>query len=221
MAVKEKTLLLEDGSVKREKGNCLMKKAYAQKRTRSHISLQSGVDTSLTDKSRNQSDADRLNKIMTNYFSQEWSAAYEQNELPDTLSDFGKAVKTAFGTTVVPVTPTQERFNEFNGVYLPSNKNKVYINTKSNVGFINVVGHENINKAIVGEIKNGKVIPRENRGSERPARAGGRNLRNSGIQIFYHGTAGAPITATPDTQHADNTGEWRDRSNRAATEESA
>jgi len=103
-----RTIPLEGNPVKPEKGNGLMKKVYAQQRTRSHISLQSGVVTALTGKSRNQSDADRLNKVMANYFSQEWSTAYEQNELPDTLSDFGEAVKATFGATVVPITPAQD-----------------------------------------------------------------------------------------------------------------
>ena len=54
---------------------------------------------------------------------------YEHNTLPGALSDFGQAVQTAFGTRVVPVTPTEKRFSIFNGVYV------VYVNTQANVGY--------------------------------------------------------------------------------------
>lgn len=56
--------------------------------------------------------------------------------------EFNEAVQTAFGTRVVAVSPTAERFNEFNGIYVPSNRKTVYVNTQANVGFVNIAGHE-------------------------------------------------------------------------------
>jgi len=42
----------------------------------------------------------------------------------------------------MPVIPTKERFDLFNGGYLPQNKDVVYVSTKANKGFINITGHE-------------------------------------------------------------------------------
>lgn len=44
-------------------------------------------------------------------------------------TDFREAVQAAFGTEVVAVRPTSQDGIEFNGFYIPSNKNTVYVNT--------------------------------------------------------------------------------------------
>jgi hypothetical protein len=52
-----------------------------------------------------EQDSDKLNKVMASYLGEpEWSNAYEQNQLPDTLLGIRDAVKTAFGARLPAVT---------------------------------------------------------------------------------------------------------------------
>jgi len=91
-------------------------------------------------RSEDQSAALRLNMQLRNEFGDKWNDAYYQSELPDSLSGLDEAVKKAFGREIVFVTPTDDRFNIFNGVYIGGNT--LFINSASNTGFINIVGHE-------------------------------------------------------------------------------
>ena len=65
--------------------------------------------------------------------------AYAQNKLPDPLLGFGKAVEAAFGRRIIGITPTEARFDQFNGINYRGN---LYVNLAGNVGFINIAGHE-------------------------------------------------------------------------------
>lgn len=91
----------------------------------------------------NQSTAKALNATLVNYgLGQDWENAYEAVKLPDTLSGVREAVQAAFGRDVRPVAPTESRFNIFNGVYIPSQPDAVYVNVAADVGFLNIAGHE-------------------------------------------------------------------------------
>lgn len=91
----------------------------------------------------NQSTAKALNATLVNYgLGQDWSNAYEAVKLPDALSGVRAAIQTAFGRDVRPIAPTAAKFNIFNGVYIPSQPNAVYVNVSADVGFINITGHE-------------------------------------------------------------------------------
>ncbi|MEO6146922.1 MAG: hypothetical protein ABIT70_07695, partial [Sulfuriferula sp.] len=90
--------------------------------------------------SNDQASANKLNSAMVSYFkNSDWSHAYDQVQLPDNLHGLEQAVKAAFGTEVVAIVPTAQRFNAFNGI---NHGGTNYINVQSNRGFINVVGHE-------------------------------------------------------------------------------
>ena len=91
----------------------------------------------------NQSSAKALNDTLVKYgLGQDWSTAYEAVKLPDALSGIRDAIQVAFGRNVRSVAPTAARFNIFNGVYLPSRPGDVYVNAASDVGFVNIAGHE-------------------------------------------------------------------------------
>lgn len=91
----------------------------------------------------NQSTAKALNATLVNYgLGQDWNNAYEAVKLPDALSGVRAAIQTAFGRDVRPIAPTAAKFNIFNGVYIPSQPNAVYVNVAADVGFINIAGHE-------------------------------------------------------------------------------
>jgi len=64
----------------------------------------------------------------------EWGNAYAQNKLPDSLSGFGEAVEAAFGREIIGITPTEARFDLFNGINYGGN---LYVNLNGNVGFGN------------------------------------------------------------------------------------
>lgn len=94
-------------------------------------------------RSTDQSPADALNRAMVNYgLGRKWEHAYEAVELPDALSGIREAVQVAFGRDVRSVAPTAAGFNIFNGVYLPSRPDDVYVNVAADVSFINIAGHE-------------------------------------------------------------------------------
>ena len=91
----------------------------------------------------NQSTARALNAKLVNYgLGQDWNNAYEAVKLPDALSGVREAIQTAFGRDVRPVAPTAAKFNIFNGVYLASQPDAVYVNVAADVGFVNIAGHE-------------------------------------------------------------------------------
>ena len=91
----------------------------------------------------NQSTSRALNAKLVNYgLGQDWNNAYEAVKLPDALSGVREAIQTAFGRDIRPVAPTEAKFDIFNGVYIPSQPNAVYVNVAANVGFINIAGHE-------------------------------------------------------------------------------
>ena len=91
----------------------------------------------------NQSTAQALNDTLVRYgLGQDWSDAYAAVKLPDALSGVRQALQTAFGRDVRAVAPTADKFNIFNGVYIPSRPNDVYVNVAADVGFVNIAGHE-------------------------------------------------------------------------------
>jgi hypothetical protein len=84
-----------------------------------------------------------LNSALVKYgLGAEWTNAYEAIELPDALSGIRQAFQVAFGRDVRPVAPTAARFDIFNGVYLPSQPQTVFVNTQAKPGFVQVAGHE-------------------------------------------------------------------------------
>lgn len=90
-----------------------------------------------------QSQAKSLNvTVVKHKFPQYWSNAYEAVKLPDALSGIRDAVQAAFGRDVRPVASTAAKFDIFNGIYLPSHPGDVFVNVASEVGFINIAGHE-------------------------------------------------------------------------------
>ena len=89
-----------------------------------------------------QAKAKSLNEALASYLGKEWSNSHEAIELPDSLSGIRQEIQIALGRDVQPVVPTDERFNIFNGVYIPSQPKTVYVNANSEVGFIQVAGHE-------------------------------------------------------------------------------
>jgi len=91
-------------------------------------------------RSKDQSHALRLNMALSNEHGSEWNDAYYESELPDSLSGFAKAVESAFGRKIVYVTPTSEKFDLFNGVYIGGGV--VYVSSTSEANFLNIVGHE-------------------------------------------------------------------------------
>ena len=91
----------------------------------------------------NQSTAKALNTTLVKYgLGQDWENAYEAVKLPDALSGIRQALQAAIGRDVRPIAPTADKFNIFNGVYIPSQPDAVYVNVASNVGFLNIAGHE-------------------------------------------------------------------------------
>jgi hypothetical protein len=77
---------------------------------------------------------------MARYFEDAaWELAYVQTELPDDLHGFQRAVKAGFDRELVGVTPTEQRFNGFNGVNYGG---KLYVNLHGDIGFIHTAGHE-------------------------------------------------------------------------------
>ena len=95
-------------------------------------------------KAADQSPAQSLNRAMAQYYqNDEWKGAYDSVELPDSLSDVGKAFSAAFGKSLEPIAPTSPKYDLFNGVYIGgSRSNSLYVNVNSNVGFLQVGGHE-------------------------------------------------------------------------------
>jgi hypothetical protein len=98
-----------------------------------------GRDTGAA-RSADQSDADLLNTTLSNYGLP--GENYEQVELPDTFSGIAEAFETAFDTEIVTVQRTDGEQGIFNGVRIKRNPGKIYVNTRSDVGFVNVAGHE-------------------------------------------------------------------------------
>lgn len=90
-------------------------------------------------KSKDQSSANALNRVMVGYFDDNWSNAYEQTDLPDSLANFAEAAEVAYGTKITAVRPTGRKFNIFNGINVGKTN---YINIESEVSFINITGHE-------------------------------------------------------------------------------
>lgn len=83
-----------------------------------------------------------LNAGMMTYFNNPaWNNAYVESSLSlsDPRNEIRRAIEGGFNKPVVAIKPTAERFNQLNGI---SYKNKIYINTESDVGFINITGHE-------------------------------------------------------------------------------
>ncbi|MFZ5579260.1 MAG: hypothetical protein ACOZAQ_02180 [Pseudomonadota bacterium] len=78
-----------------------------------------------------------LNNALAGYFEDAtWKTAYEPVELPDDLSGIREEVQVAFGRSIRAVAATADRFNVFNGVYLPTRPGEVYVNVRSDVGFM-------------------------------------------------------------------------------------
>lgn len=77
---------------------------------------------------------------MVRYFNNpDWSNAYVQRDLPDSLDEFAKAASAAFNAQIIGISPTDSRFNQFNGINYGG---KEYVNLDANVSFINIAGHE-------------------------------------------------------------------------------
>jgi hypothetical protein len=90
-------------------------------------------------KSKDQSSANALNRVMVRYFDDTWSNAYEQTDLPDSLAKFAEAAEVAYGTKITAVRPTGRKFNIFNGINVGKTN---YINIESYVSFVNITGPE-------------------------------------------------------------------------------
>lgn len=54
-------------------------------------------------KSKGQSDAILINRKMANNFADAWNNAYEQVDLPDTLSEYAAAASAAFDASIVAI----------------------------------------------------------------------------------------------------------------------
>lgn len=90
--------------------------------------------------SLDQSAAKKLNKAMAAYFKDDtWENAYVQNTLPDALHGIREAVKSGFDKELVGITPTEQRFDGFDGVNYGGYS---FINLNTERGFINIAGHE-------------------------------------------------------------------------------
>jgi len=84
-----------------------------------------------------------LNDALVDYgLGPEWSNAYAQATLPDTFSGIREAFQAAFGRDVRPVAPTNSAFDQFNGIYIPSRPNDIYVNVAATPNFLAVAGHE-------------------------------------------------------------------------------
>lgn len=91
-------------------------------------------------KSKDQSDAILLNRTMANHLKDDsWSNAYEQVDLPDTLSEYAAAASAAFDAPIVAIRPTDARFDQFNGINVARRN---YVNVEKDISFINIAGHE-------------------------------------------------------------------------------
>lgn len=90
--------------------------------------------------SRDQSAAERLNRAMAEYLNDpDWGNAYAQTDLRDTLAEFAAGARAAFGSKIVGIKPTDERFNQFNGI---NRQRTAYVNLGAKPGFISSAGHE-------------------------------------------------------------------------------
>lgn len=102
-----------------------------------------GVEWNSLKLSADQEPAQALNKALAGYLNNpEWESAYDSVELPDPLSGIGQEIQAAFGRNLRPVAPRADRFNAFNGVFLPGRTKDFFVNVGSNVGFIQIAGHE-------------------------------------------------------------------------------
>lgn len=84
-----------------------------------------------------------LNDALVKYgLGPSWRNACEAVELSDALSGIREAFQAAFGRDVRPVAPTNSAFDQFNGIYIPSEPKTVFVNLASNVDFVTIAGHE-------------------------------------------------------------------------------
>ena len=90
-----------------------------------------------------QAAADVLNRTLARKFDNPaWLHAYQATALPDELAGLRNEFQAAFGRTIRPVLPTDERFNCYGGVYLPDRPGEVYVNVRQPVNFLQLAGHE-------------------------------------------------------------------------------
>ncbi|KRT54473.1 hypothetical protein Ga0074115_105112 [endosymbiont of Ridgeia piscesae] len=62
--------------------------------------------------------------------------------MPDTLSGFRQAIQAGFSTRVVAIVPTEERFDQFEGVRAKGNDGVIYVSLTGDRSFPAVAGHE-------------------------------------------------------------------------------
>lgn len=61
--------------------------------------------------------SDKPNLVMIRHFKDEnWTNAYKQVNLPNTLSEYAAVASAAFNENIVAIRPTSEEFNKFNGM---------------------------------------------------------------------------------------------------------
>jgi len=90
--------------------------------------------------SSDQKAAEKLNSGLADHFKDDsWKGAYVTADLRGSLVGYAAAAGAAFGTKIVGIQPTAERFNVFNGINFGGAN---YINVAADVRFINTTGHE-------------------------------------------------------------------------------
>ncbi|MBR4877493.1 MAG: hypothetical protein IKU14_07265, partial [Rhodocyclaceae bacterium] len=86
-----------------------------------------------------------LNHTLAHQFNNpDWRNAYTAAPLPEGMAALRADFEAAFGRTICPVLPTDDRFNAFGGVYLTDHPGKVFVNVRRarNIGFLQLAGHE-------------------------------------------------------------------------------
>jgi hypothetical protein len=93
-------------------------------------------------RSPNQRDANWLNSELANHFeNDEWRGAYEIPILPDDGGQEQKAFARAFNKRIVPVVPTDPKFDLAEGFRIPRQPGVLYVKFPTR-NFIAVAGHE-------------------------------------------------------------------------------
>ena len=90
--------------------------------------------------STDQSAAQALNRAMVRQFQDpSWNNAYVQRDLPESLAEFARAAEAAFGSPIIGITGTEERFDQFNGINAGGRN---FVNLNAPHGFAYIAGHE-------------------------------------------------------------------------------
>lgn len=93
-------------------------------------------------KSATEEKTKELNDQLADQLGEKWRNAYALDNAGFTHQNgVADAIKSVFGTEVIPVKPTGEEFNGMAGMQL---KGKIYVNTaeRGNYGFVQLAGHE-------------------------------------------------------------------------------